>query len=111
MIVAANTAGQILAIIGLAVGLVVFVIVIKLLHGVLTPLLRISTDVQDANTAPMLTHGVKGPEQLGQTQQLANSVPPLAVAYMTKLGLPVNTEVEGEIFPTPGRSPGNPGWR
>jgi len=109
--VAASTAGQILATIGLLVGLVVFGLVIFLLQGVLTPLRKVLADVKDANTAPMLEHGVKGPEQLGQTQQLANSVPPLAVAYMQKLGLPVNTELEGEVFPTPGRGPGNPGWR
>lgn len=108
---AANTAGQILAVIGLTVGLVVFFVVIGLLNGVLTPLRKISADVQDASTAPMLEHGVKGPELLGQTQQLAQSVPPLAVAYMTKLGLPVNTDVQGEVFPAPGNAPGSAGWR
>lgn len=104
---AVSTGIAILAIIGLTVGLVVFFVVVSLLQGVLTPLRRVLADVQDAQTAPMLEHGVKGPEQLGQTQQLANAVPPLAVAYMQKLGLPVNTELEGEVFPTPG----NTGWR
>lgn len=108
---AVSTGIAILAIIGLAVGLVVFFVVVQLLHGVLTPLRRVLADVQDAQTAPMLEHGVKGPEQLGQTQQLANAVPPLAVAYMQKLGLPVDTELQGEVFPTPGSTPGNAGWR
>jgi hypothetical protein len=101
----------VLVIIGLVVGLVVFFLVVWLLNETLKPLLKISADVQDAKTAPMLEHGVKGPEQLGQTQQLANSVPPLAVAYMQKLGLPVDTEIQGEVFPTPGSTPGNAGWR
>jgi len=79
MIVAASTAGQILAIIGLAVGLVVFGVVIWLLQGVLTPLLKVKADVVDAATAPMLQHGVKGVDQIGRTQQLAQSVPDAAV--------------------------------
>ncbi|MGH2839866.1 MAG: hypothetical protein ACRDKY_03470 [Solirubrobacteraceae bacterium] len=108
---AVSTTVAVLAIVGLTVGLVVFFVVIWLLQGVLTPLRKISADVQDANTAPMLAHGVRGPEQLGRTQQLANSVPPLAVAYMQKLGLPVNTELQGEVFPAPGRPPGSAGWR
>jgi hypothetical protein len=35
----------------------------------------------------MLTKGVPGTEQLSTTQRLANSVPPLALAYLSKLGL------------------------
>jgi hypothetical protein len=108
--VAASTAGQVLAIIGLAVGLVVFGVVVWLLQGVLTPLRKVLADVQDAKGAPMLTHGIKGPEQLGRTQQLANQVPDLAVAYMQKLGLPVDTNLQGEVFPERG-STGNAGWR
>jgi len=108
---AIGTGLAILAIIGLVIGLVVFGLVVFLLNGVLSPLRKVLADVQDAQTAPMLEHGVKGTDQLGRTQQLAQSVPPLAVAYMQKLGLPVDTEVQGEVFPERGNAPGSAGWR
>jgi hypothetical protein len=76
----------VLAIIGLVVGLVVLIVVIKLLNDTLTPLRHILDDVQNAKTAPMLERGVPGTEQLGQTRRLAESVPPLALAYLQKLG-------------------------
>ncbi|HUR84556.1 MAG TPA: hypothetical protein VMY78_04365 [Solirubrobacteraceae bacterium] len=107
---AVSTGIAVLALIGLAVGLVVFGVVIALLQGVLSPLLKVLADVQDAKTAPMLEHGVKGTDQLSRTQSLANSVPDLAVAYMTKLGLPVDVSAPTRVFPEPGRG-GNPGWR
>ncbi len=107
---AVSTAVSILAIVGLTVGLVVFGVVIILLQGVLTPLLKILSDVQDAKTAPMLEHGVRGTDQLSRTQALANQVPDLAVAYMTKLGLPVDVSTPTRVFPQPGHG-GNAGWR
>jgi len=107
--VAIATGLAVLALIGLVVGLVVLGVVIWLLQGVLAPILKISADVQEAATAPLLEHGVKGTDQLARTQSLANSVPPLAVAYMTKLGLPVNTDPAPLMFPEPGRAPGS--WR
>ena len=76
----------VLAIIGLVVGLVVLLVVIKLLNDTLRPLRSILADVQNAKTAPMLEHGVPGTDQLGQTRRLAESVPPLALAYLSKLG-------------------------
>jgi hypothetical protein len=108
---AIGTTVTVLAIIGLVIGLVVFGVVVFLLNGVLSPLRKVLADVQDAKTAPMLEHGVKGTDQLNRTQQLAQSVPDLAVAYMQKLGLPVNTELAGEVFPERGGSPGSAGWR
>jgi hypothetical protein len=77
---------QVLAIIGLVVGVVVLLVVIKLLHGTLTPLREILADVQGAHGAPLLERGVPGTEQLGQTRRLAESVPQLALAYLGKLG-------------------------
>ncbi|HEV7808025.1 MAG TPA: hypothetical protein VGO80_19575 [Solirubrobacteraceae bacterium] len=77
---------QILAIIGLLVGLVVLLVVIKLLNDTLSPLRAILADVQGAHGAPLLERGVPGTEQLGQTRRLAESVPPLALAYLNKLG-------------------------
>jgi hypothetical protein len=76
----------VLAIIGLVLGLVVAVVVLKLLNDTLTPLRAILADVQNAKTAAMLERGVPGTEQLGQTRRLAESVPPLALAYLAKLG-------------------------
>ena len=80
------TTAQILAVIGLALGLVVAALVVKLLNDTLKPLLAIKDDVMNANTAPMLKNGVPGTEQLGTTRRLAESVPPLALAYLAKLG-------------------------
>jgi hypothetical protein len=76
----------VLAIIGLVVGLVVLIVVIKLLNDTLTPLRSVLADVENAKTAAMLERGVPGTDQLGQTRRLADSVPPLALAYLAKLG-------------------------
>ena len=76
---------QVLAIIGLVLGVVVLLVVIKLLHGTLTPLRQILAEVQGAHSAPLLERGVPGTEQLGQTRRLAESVPPLAMAYLQKI--------------------------
>ena len=76
----------VLAIIGLVLGLVVAVVVLKLLNDTLTPLRSVLADVKNAHTAPMLERGVPGTDQLGQTRRLADSVPPLALAYLAKLG-------------------------
>ena len=84
---AVSSAGQTLAVIGLVVGFVVLLVVIWLLSQVLAPLRKALADVQSANTAPMLTRGVPGTDQLGTTRRLADSVPPLALAYLAKLGL------------------------
>jgi len=110
-LLAVGTAVAILALIGLAVGLVVLLVVIWLLNGVLTPLRKILADVQSAQTAPMLERGVQGTDQLGRTRSLAESVPDLAVAYLQKLGLPVNTDAPAATFPDPGPAPGRGGWR
>ena len=81
-----STTQTVLAIAGLVVGLVVLLVVIRLLNNTLKPLLAIKADVQQALKAPMLEHGVKGTEQLGQTRRLADSLPDLALRYLQKLG-------------------------
>jgi hypothetical protein len=83
---AISSAGQILAILGLVIGLVVLGLVVALLHMTLAPLRSVLTNVNDASTAQMLSRGVPGTDQLGRTRQLAQSVPPLALAYLQKLG-------------------------
>lgn len=82
-----STTQTVLAIIGLVLGLVVLGVVIHLLNDVLRPLRRIAADVVEANKAPMLTKGIPGSDQLSTTRRLADSVPPLALAYLGKLSL------------------------
>ena len=81
-----STTQTVLAIVGLVAGLVVLLVVIRLLNNTLKPLLAIKADVQNALKAPMLEHGVKGTDQLGQTRRLADSLPDLALRYLQKLG-------------------------
>jgi hypothetical protein len=76
----------VLAIVGLVLGLVVLGVVIWLLNDVLRPLRRICADIVEANKAPMLKKGIPGADQLSTTRRLAESVPPLALAYLGKLG-------------------------
>ena len=76
----------VLAVIGLLLGVVVLLVVIWLLNDVLRPLRRISADITEANKAPMLKKGIPGADQLSTTRRLAESVPPLALAYLNKLG-------------------------
>jgi hypothetical protein len=82
-----TTTQTVLAIIGLVLGLVVLGVVIWLLNDVLRPLRRIAADVVEANKAPMLKKGIPGSDQLSTTRRLAESVPPLALAYLSKLSL------------------------
>lgn len=90
--IAVSSTVTVLAIVGLVIGLVVLGVVIFLLQGVLTPLRRILADLRSAKTAPMLERGVPGTDQLGATRRLAESVPDLAVRYLHKLSLGVNTD-------------------
>jgi len=98
---ALSSTGSVLAVIGLVVGLVVLFVVIWLLNDVLRPLLRISEDIQNAETAPMLKKGIPGADQLGQTQRLAESVPPLALAYLGKLSLAPKPAAPAPSAPAP----------
>jgi hypothetical protein len=86
---AVSTTVTVLAIVGLVVGLVVLGVVVFLLQSTLAPLLAILKDLRSAEKAPMIARGVPGTDQLGQTQRLAESVPPLAVAYLQKIGAKV----------------------
>lgn len=98
---AVSSTVTVLAIVGLVVGLVVLVVVISLLQGVLSPLRAILADLRSAKTAPMLERGVPGTDQLGATRRLAESVPDLAIRYLHKLSLGVNTD-------PPARAPAAP---
>ncbi|MGH2900984.1 MAG: hypothetical protein ACRDMZ_20080 [Solirubrobacteraceae bacterium] len=87
MTLAISSTGTALAIIGLFVGLIVLGVVIWLLHSTLAPLRAVLSELTSAKTAPMLERGVPGTDQLGTTRRLADSVPPLALAYLQKLSL------------------------
>jgi uncharacterized protein involved in cysteine biosynthesis len=100
-VLAVGTTVTVLALIGLVIGLVVLLVVIYLLNGVLAPLRAVLRDVRNAQTAPVLERGVQGVDQLDRSQRLAQSVPDLAVAYMQKLGLAVDTNPRGATFPDP----------
>jgi hypothetical protein len=118
---AVSSTVQVLAVIGLALGLVVLLVVLWLLHNTLAPLRKVSADVQQALTAPMLERGVPGTDQLGQTRRLAESVPPLALAYLQKLSVgasapapaPAATTPEPVAAPTPASNGGPelPAWK
>lgn len=112
-IITVGTTVAVLSLLGLAIGLVVLLVVIYLLNGVLSPLRAVLRDVRNAQTAPVLERGVQGVDQLDRSQRLAQSVPDLAVAYMQKLGLAVDTQPRGERFPDPAPPVrhGNGGWR
>lgn len=85
---AISTGLAILALIGLVVGLVVLVVVVVLLSAVGGAVRGIRGHVRDIpEIAPFITNGVQGVDELRRTNQLANSVPPLAEAYLAKLGV------------------------
>lgn len=104
-VLAVSTGIAVLAIIGLVVGLVVLLVVIALLQATLTPLTKTLASVKLAQTAPMLERGVPGTEQLDQTRRLAESVPPLALAYLGKLSL------GGRPSPPPAQPNFGPAWQ
>jgi hypothetical protein len=60
-LLAVGTVVAVLALVGLAIGLVVLFVVIWLLQGVLSPLRGILADVKSAQTAPMLERGSRAP--------------------------------------------------
>lgn len=102
---AVSTTETVLALVGLALGLVVLVVVIWLLHSTLAPLRAILGDLKSAKTAGMLERGVPGTDQLGTTRRLAESVPDLALAYLQKLSLPAAPAAPAEPAPSAPPSP------
>jgi hypothetical protein len=80
---AISTGIAVLALIGLALGLVVLIVVLALFNRVLRPLTEIdryATDILDGGIG--IAKGVEGVDDLARTRELATSVPPLAVAYL-----------------------------
>lgn len=88
MTVYAMSAGLIvLAWIGLLLGLVIAVVVVALFNRVVLPLFEIdryASDILEAGVG--IARNVDGADELQRTRELATAVPPLAVAYLKRLG-------------------------
>jgi hypothetical protein len=77
-----------LAIIGLVVGVVVLLVVIKLFSEVLRPVQEIDAYAGDILTAGVgIATNLDPVDELQTTRQLGGAVPGLAVGYLKKLGL------------------------
>jgi hypothetical protein len=85
-VIALSTAGEVLAWIGLALGLVVLVLVIGLLNRVIRPALEIerySRDILDAGLA--IAANLDDADEILRTRELATAVPGLATAYLQRI--------------------------
>ena len=79
---------MILAWIGVILLLVVAVVVLLLLENLRRPVAEIDLYADDILAAGIgIAKNLDGAEQLVRTHALATAVPPLAVAYLQKLGL------------------------
>jgi hypothetical protein len=84
-LIAVTTAQAILAFIGLALGLVVAVVVVLLFNRVVIPALEIrryAEDILDAGVG--IAKNLDDVDALMRTRELAQAVPPLALAYLEK---------------------------
>ena len=85
---AVSTGIAILALAGLAVGLVVLLVVIGLFHRVLGPAHEIDAYAGDILQAGVgIAKNLDPVDELATTERLGGAVPGLAVAYLRKLGL------------------------
>jgi hypothetical protein len=83
---AISTGAAILALIGLALGLVVALLVVALFNRVTRPALEIERYAQDILEAGVgIATNLDDLDQLERTRELAGAVPELASAYLKKL--------------------------
>lgn len=83
MIAAISTGTAVLALIGLALGLVVLLVVLALFNRVVRPALEIDGYAKDILAGGVgIARNLDGVDELARTRELATSVPPLAVAYL-----------------------------
>jgi uncharacterized membrane-anchored protein YhcB (DUF1043 family) len=76
---------EVLAVIGLVVGVVVLLVVIKLLSNVLGPageIERYARHIDDAIEG--ISHNLQGAAEIVRTRDLATAVPGLAVAFLQR---------------------------
>jgi len=87
-VLAVSTGAAILAIVGLALGLVVAVLVVNLLQSVLRTTREIDRYAQDILVAGVgIATNLDGVDELERTRALGGAVPGLAVAALQKLGV------------------------
>jgi hypothetical protein len=80
---AMSTGITVLALIGLALGLVVLLVVLALFNRIVRPALEIDAYARDILAGGVgIAKGVDGVDELARTRDLVTSVPPLAVAYL-----------------------------
>jgi hypothetical protein len=86
-VLAVTTAESVLALVGLAVGLVVLVVVIGLFNRIIEPAIEIRHYADDIREAiDGIARNTEGGAELLKTRDLATAVPGLALAYLKKLG-------------------------
>jgi tetrahydromethanopterin S-methyltransferase subunit F len=84
---AMSTGVVVLAWIGLAIGLAIAVVVVLLFNRIVRPAQEIESyanDILDSGLA--IARNLDGADELLRTRELATAVPPLAVAYLKRLG-------------------------
>jgi hypothetical protein len=80
---AISTGIAVLALVGLALGLVVLLVVLGLFNRIMRPALEIDRYASDILEGGIgIAKGVDGVDELARTRDLVTSVPPLAVAYL-----------------------------
>jgi hypothetical protein len=85
-LVAVTTLEAVLAIVGLALGLVVAVLVVLLFNRVVIPALEIERYAEDILEAGVgIAKNLDDVDELMRTRELATAVPGLALAYLDKV--------------------------
>ena len=80
---AISTGIAVLALVGLALGLVVLLVVLALFNRIVRPAMEIDGYAKDILAGGVgIAKGVDGVDELARTRELVTSVPPLAVAYL-----------------------------
>jgi hypothetical protein len=85
-LVAISTGISILALIGLAAGLALALVVVALFNRVVRPALEIRAYATDINeTAGRIAANLEGVEELARTRELTAAMPELAGAYLERV--------------------------
>lgn len=86
-VLAMGTAVTVLAWVGLALGLAVALLVVLLFNRVAGPALEIERYAEHVLDAGLgIARNVDGADELLRTRELATAVPPLALAYLDRIG-------------------------